>query len=102
MSLTTASHPPLRLRFRPLWWLGVTYLLIGVVTRIVLLAMSGPGVPPNPLYWLYAFGIGACYDLVTLLYVGWPMLLFLWLVPRRVYVSRVGQWALYLLALLLM
>ena len=102
MSLTITPNPPLRLRFRPLWWLGVTYLLIGVVTRIVLLAMSGPGVPPNPLYWLYAFGIGACYDLVTLLYVAWPMLLFLWLMPRRAYVSRAGQWALYLLALLLM
>ena len=100
MSLTAASDRPLRQRFRPLWWLGVTYLLIGAVTRIVLLVMTGAGVPLNPLYWLYAFGIGACYDLVTLLYVAWPLLLFLWLVPRRAYVSRAGQWALYVLALL--
>jgi phosphoglycerol transferase MdoB-like AlkP superfamily enzyme len=100
MSLTATSDHSLRQRFRPLLWLGVTYLLIGAVTRIVLLAMTGAGVPLNPLYWLYAFGIGACYDLVTLLYVAWPLLLFLWLVPRRAYVSRVGQWALYLLALL--
>jgi len=100
MSLTATSDRPLRQRFRPLWWLGVTYLLIGAVTRIVLLVMTGAGVPLNPLYWLYAFGIGACYDLVTLLYVAWPLLLFLWLVPRRAYVSRAGQWALYVLALL--
>ena len=89
-------------RFRPLWWLGIAYLLIGVVTRIVLLVMSGSGVPLNPLYWLYAFGIGAGYDLVTLLYVAWPLVLFLWLMPRRAYVSRGGQWALYALALLLL
>ncbi|HET6805693.1 MAG TPA: sulfatase-like hydrolase/transferase [Frateuria sp.] len=102
MPLIDTTEHPLRQRFRPLWWLGVTYLLIGAVTRIVLLAMTGPGVPASPLYWLYAFGVGACYDLVTLLYVAWPLLLFLWLVPRRIYVSRVGQGLLYLLAFLLM
>ncbi|MEI7035476.1 LTA synthase family protein [Fulvimonas yonginensis] len=90
---------PLRQRFRPLVWLGAVYLLIGAATRVVLLAMTGSGVPHNPLYWLYAFGVGAGYDLVTLLYVAWPLLLFLWLMPRRAYVSRGGQWALYLLAL---
>jgi phosphoglycerol transferase MdoB-like AlkP superfamily enzyme len=102
MSLTTTSDRPLRQRFRPLWWLTVTCLLVGAATRVVLLVMSGDGVPLNPLYWLYAFGIGACYDLVTLLYVAWPLVLFLWLMPRRAYVSRAGQWALYLLALLLL
>ncbi|KRF02222.1 sulfatase [Frateuria sp. Soil773] len=87
----------MRERFRPLWWLGVGYLLIGALTRVVLLYMTGAGVPPHPGYWLYAFGVGAAYDLVTFLYVAWPMVLFLWLVPRRAYVSRAGQWALYAL-----
>lgn len=75
-------------RFRPLLWLALIYLGIGVVTRIVLLAMTGSGVPLNPLYWLYAFVVGAGYDLITLLYIAWPLLLVLWLVPTRAYRSR--------------
>jgi phosphoglycerol transferase MdoB-like AlkP superfamily enzyme len=100
MSLTAPSTSPLQQRFRPLWWLGISYLVIGVVTRIALLFMTGRGVPLNPLYWLYAFGIGAAYDLVTFLYVAWPLLLFLWLAPTdRPAVRGARQWGLYLLAL---
>lgn len=102
MIQTFRSPSPLRQRFRPLWWLGISYLVIGVVTRIVLLVMTGKGVPLNPLYWLYGFGVGALYDLVTFLYIAWPLLLFLWLMPTRIYVSRVGQWLLYALGLVLL
>ena len=102
MSSTATPDRPLRQRFRPLWWLGVTYLLIGAVTRIVLLAMSGGGASFNPLYWLYAFGVGAGYDLVTLLYVAWPLVLFLWLVPTdRAWIRTPLRWLAWLLALVL-
>ncbi|MET0332086.1 MAG: sulfatase-like hydrolase/transferase [Dyella sp.] len=87
-------------RFRPLLWLGIAYLLIGALTRIVLLAMTGNGVPLAPLKWLYAFGIGLGYDLVTFLYLGWPLLLFLWVVPAgRASVRGARGWMLYVLAL---
>jgi phosphoglycerol transferase MdoB-like AlkP superfamily enzyme len=102
--VSPAARPAtaLQQRFRPLWWLGISYLLIGVVTRIALLVMSGSGVPLNPLYWLYAFGIGAGYDLVTFLYVAWPMVLFLWLVPSgRPLVRGARNWALYGLGMVL-
>ena len=98
----TSSAPSLRQRFRPLWWLGIVYVVIGVLTRAVLWYMSGDNAPLNPLNLLYVFGIGLGYDLITLLYVAWPMLLYLWLAPRRFYASRTGQWLLYLLALLLL
>ena len=68
-------------RLRPLGWLAVAYLLIGVVTRMVLLAMTGSGVAPGAAHWLYAFGVGALFDLVTFVYVAWPLVLFLWIVP---------------------
>jgi phosphoglycerol transferase MdoB-like AlkP superfamily enzyme len=74
---------PLRQRFRPLWWLGITYLAISFVTRVVLLVMSGSNVPHTPLNLLYAFGVGLGYDLVTFIYLAWPMVLLLWLVPTR-------------------
>ena len=83
MSDLFTAPSPLRLRFRPLWWLGITYLVISFVTRVVLLVMSGSNVPHTPLNLLYAFGVGLGYDLVTFIYLAWPMVLLLWLVPTR-------------------
>ncbi|WP_266170964.1 LTA synthase family protein [Dyella subtropica] len=102
MFSTARSTSPLRQRFRPLWWLGIAYVVLGALTRIVLLGMSGGGVPHNPLYWLYAFGVGLGYDLITFIYVAWPLVLFLWLMPQRAYVSRTGQWVLYALGAVLL
>ncbi|KQX96320.1 sulfatase [Rhodanobacter sp. Root480] len=80
------TYPPsstLRQRFRPLLWLGIVFLAIAFVTRVVLLVMSGAEVPHTPGNLLYAFGVGLGYDLITFIYVAWPMVLFLWLVPTR-------------------
>ena len=100
MTSTFASVSPLRQRFRPLWWLGICYVVLGAITRIVLLGMSGKGVPHNPLYWLYAFGVGLGYDLITFIYVAWPMVLFLWLAPsKRAAITRFSQWLIYALGL---
>jgi phosphoglycerol transferase MdoB-like AlkP superfamily enzyme len=87
-------------RFRPLLWLGLCFLAIAFVTRLILLLMTGSGVPPNPLDWLYAFGVGLGYDLVTFVYFAWPMVLFLWLVPTRR--GRLPGWARWLLYALLL
>jgi phosphoglycerol transferase MdoB-like AlkP superfamily enzyme len=93
---------PLRQRFRPLLWLAITFVAISFVTRVVLLIMSGHEVPHTPLNLLYAFGLGFGYDLITYIYVAWPLVLFLWLVPtRRATVSGLGQWLLWALALAL-
>jgi len=92
----------LRQRFRPLWWLAITFVAISFVTRVALLIMSGNEVAHTPLNLLYAFGVGFGYDLITYIYVAWPLVLFLWLVPtRRATVSGLGQWLLWVLALAL-
>ncbi len=87
---------PLRQRFRPLLWLGITYLAISFVTRIVLLIMSGGNVAYTPLNLLYAFGVGLGYDLITFIYLAWPMVLLLWLVPTRSgRVAPLLRWLIY-------
>ncbi|MEO9078345.1 MAG: sulfatase-like hydrolase/transferase [Rhodanobacter sp.] len=92
----------LRQRFRPLWWLGITYLAISLVTRIVLLVMSGSNVAHTTLNLLYAFGVGLGYDLVTFIYLAWPMVLFLWLVPTRSgRVAPLLRWLMYALGVAL-
>ena len=83
MSNTFTPGSPLRQRFRPLLWLAITFLVISFVTRVVLLIMSGHEVAHSVTNLLYAFGVGFGYDLITFIYVAWPMVLFLWLVPTR-------------------
>ncbi|MHB1059407.1 MAG: LTA synthase family protein [Rhodanobacter sp.] len=83
MSRAFTPISPLRQRFRPLWWLAIAFVAISFVTRVALLVMSGDEVPHTPLNLLYAFGVGLGYDLVTFIYVAWPLVLFLWFVPTR-------------------
>jgi phosphoglycerol transferase MdoB-like AlkP superfamily enzyme len=99
MTEPASSHPLYR-RFRPLLWLGVSFLIISFVERLVLLLMAGHGVPANPLTWLYAFGVGLGYDLVTFVYFAWPLVLFLWLVPSQP--GRLAGWLRWLLYALAM
>ncbi|HET8555470.1 MAG TPA: LTA synthase family protein [Rhodanobacteraceae bacterium] len=89
MAGSFSSHPLYR-RFRPLIWLGICFVAISFVTRLILLVMTGSGVPLNPLYWLYAFGVGLGYDLITFVYFAWPLVLFLWLVPSQP--GRIAGW----------
>jgi phosphoglycerol transferase MdoB-like AlkP superfamily enzyme len=103
MTSFSTSPNPLRQRFRPLLWLGVCFLVISFVTRLVLLIKTGSGVPPHPGDWLYLFAVGLGYDLIAFIYFAWPMVLFLWLVPTRP--GRVPgglRWLYYALALLVL
>ena len=102
MSNTFTQVSPLRQRFRPLLWLGITFLAISFVTRVVLLVMSGGNVTHTPLNLLYAFGVGLGYDVVTFIYLAWPMVLFLWLVPTRSgRVAPLVRWLLYTIGVVL-
>ncbi len=83
-----------RRRFRPLLWLAGVYLAVGVASRTILLYMAGHGVPARPGLWGYIYGVGLGYDLITLLYLAWPLLLYLWLMPAsRPRVASLRQWA---------
>ena len=77
------THSSVFARFRPLVWLGTTFLILSALTRLVLMLATGTGVPASPGYWLYAFGVGLGYDLLTFVYFAWPLVLLLWLLPRR-------------------
>lgn len=92
----------LRLRFRPLLWLGACFLAISALTRLALLIHTGSGVPASPGYWLYAFAVGLGYDLLSFVYFAWPMVLLLWLLPSRALSSRVGRGIVAGLCLLLL
>ncbi|MEO5629522.1 MAG: LTA synthase family protein [Thermomonas sp.] len=81
---------PLLSRFRPLLWLGICFLSVSMLTRLALLIATGSGVPASPGYWLYAFAVGLGYDLLAFVYFAWPLVLLLWLLPRRWLARRPG------------
>ena len=80
-------------------WLAAIFFAIEFLTRLVLLIRTGDGVPAQPAGWLYLFVVGAAYDLVAFIYFAWPLVLALWLVPRRAYVS---PWLRAIIALLIL
>ena len=61
-----------------------------MLTRLALLIATGSGVPASPGYWLYAFAVGLGYDLLAFVYFAWPLVLLLWLLPRRWLARRPG------------
>ena len=93
----------LRQRFRPLAWFGLCFVVVEFAVRLALLFKTGAGVPVTAGNLAWIFGVGLFYDLITFIYMAWPLLLLLWLVPAssgpRPGLSR---WALYALVLLLL
>ena len=85
------TRSPLFSRFRPLAWLGVAFLAMSMSTRLALLVATGDGVPASVGNWAYLFGVGLGYDLLAFVYFGWPLLLLLWLLPRRWLARRRGR-----------
>jgi phosphoglycerol transferase MdoB-like AlkP superfamily enzyme len=91
MRSDTPAPGALRQRFKPLVWFGVLFVAVAFLVRLILLLKTGKDIPPSAGSWLYIFGVGLAYDLVTFVYFGWPMLVVLWLLPRRAYLSRLGH-----------
>ncbi|MEO6264218.1 MAG: LTA synthase family protein, partial [Luteimonas sp.] len=84
---------PIVPRYRPLAWLLAVYLAVSTLTRLALLVTAGRGVPASAGHWLSVFGIGLGYDLLTFVYFAWPLVLLLWLLPRRWFAARPGCWS---------
>lgn len=86
--------PPLSgTRYRALAWLLLVFLGVSSLTRLALLAATGSGVPGSVGHWLWVFGIGLAYDLLTFVYFAWPLLLLLWLLPQRWFAAKPGRWS---------
>lgn len=77
------ADSPLSARFRPLAWLAGVFLVVSTLTRLALLLATGSGVPHTAANLAHAFGVGLGYDLLALLYFAMPLVLLLWLLPRR-------------------
>ena len=97
-----SSRSPLAARFRPLAWLAGAFLVVSTLTRFALLLATGRGVPHTAANLAWAFGIGLGYDLLALLYFATPLVLLLWLLPRRWLARGAGRAAVGIVCLLLL
>lgn len=71
------------------------FLLFSFITRVVLLVFSGKDIGVNPLHWLPPFFIGLFYDCIAGLFFCAPLMLYLWLLPRRIFRQRWHRFILY-------
>lgn len=89
-------------RLRPLLWLAGVFVAVSTLTRLALLLATGRGVPPTFGNWAYAFAVGLGYDLLAFVYFAWPLVLLLWLLPRRWLARGFGRIAVGAMCLLLL
>ena len=101
VTVLTTNHP-LRMRFRPVLWLGACFLIVSALTRVALLWTTGSGVPASIGLWTRAFGVGLAYDVLTFLYFAIPLVLLLWVLPARWLASRAGRLSVGALTLILL
>jgi len=73
---------------------GPAYLLIGIIvalsfiTRMILLFLSLGNISYNPMHILLIFIVGTFYDIISALFFSGLLILYLWLIPRRIYRQR--------------
>ncbi|MCB6181945.1 sulfatase-like hydrolase/transferase [Leeia sp. TBRC 13508] len=85
------DRPIFRHRFSPV--LVLTLLIIGVsfITRIALLGDAHKDMDWSVLHLLQVFGIGLFYDLVAVSYFIVPLVIYLWLIPEKIYHSKLQK-----------
>ena len=70
-------------------------VVISIITRIALLVISAANVDFSALNILGIFGIGLLYDLINAGYFILPLMLYLWLVPTRIFQKLWHRFVLY-------
>lgn len=78
-------------RYAPLYWVGLCYVLISLLLRLVLFTAFGPVAHVPFVHIPVIMGLGLVNDLVELIYLLVPLSLYLLLVPQRFYCSRFGR-----------
>lgn len=82
-------------RFGPVALMVVLVCTISFITRIMLLIRSIPQLDLNPLQWPGIFLVGLFYDLIVAFYAAVPIVLYCWIVPRKIYNHRWHRFMLY-------
>ncbi|WJW75391.1 LTA synthase family protein [Thiohalobacter sp. IOR34] len=78
----------LRTRYGAVFLFAALTVLVSLLLRTALLLKTGSAADLAPLSLLQVYGVGLLYDLVTASYLSLPLVVYLTLLPERIYRSR--------------
>jgi len=88
------------LKFKNRFSLFLIYILvfigISTLTRIGLAIYAHSDLSLGPIELVKSFGMGFLFDFITALYSGIPILIYLLIVPEKIYHSKFNKWLVYL------
>ncbi len=82
-------------RFGSLWLLAMIVVSVSFVTRLILFIYSYHSFDFSIANLLGVWIIGFFYDIINASYVALPLILFLWLMPERIYQKKGHHFVLY-------
>ena len=68
------------------------FMLVALATRLLLIAMQGALTVNGSAAVVRALAAGAAVDAVTVLWLAVPFMIYLFLVPERIFRSRLQRW----------
>ena len=90
----------LKSRFRILLPLFTIFFALSFLTRTVLLAKAWHFLPLTPWLLIKIFGVGLFYDAITLVYFIVPFVLYVTVIPEKIFWSRFHKPLIYLVSFL--
>ena len=78
-------------RYKFLWYFFILFVTISFFSRLSLLLYSFPLVDTNMVEILKAFGVGLFYDIVAFLYYIIPFVIYLFLIPSKIFNSKIHK-----------
>ena len=78
-------------RYRFLWYFFILFVTISFFSRLSLLLYSFPLIDTNIVQLLKAFGVGLFYDIVAFFYYIIPFVIYLFLIPTKIFNSKVHK-----------
>jgi len=85
-------------RYGFLYSLIITFLIINLITRAVLMFMDIGEVDLDILTLIKMFSVGFFYDFITSFYYFIPLVIYLFMIPTKIYNSKIHKNILYLIA----
>jgi len=85
-------------RYKLLLSLAVSFLIINMGIRVVLMLMSIKGVDLGLVTLIKTFAVGFLYDFITMFYYFIPLVVYLLIVPTKIYNTKLHKIILYLIA----
>ena len=83
-------------RFKILYSLIISFLIVNFLTRTVLLLVDINSVDLNLITLVKMFSVGSFYDLLTTFYYFIPLVIYLFLIPTKIYNSKTHKLFLYI------